>query len=62
MLCLVRVAFTKSMGLDKALGIAGRAANGLDQAGLAAQEALFIRIQNGHKAHLRQVDVYKRQS
>ena len=40
---------------DKALGIAGRAANGLDQAGLAAQKALLVGIQNGHKAHLGQV-------
>ena len=40
---------------DKALGVAGGAADGLDEAGLAAQEALLVRIKDGHKAHLRQV-------
>ena len=46
---------------DKALGIAGRAANGLDQAGLAAQKALLVGIQNGHKAHLRQIQTLAQQ-
>ena len=40
---------------DKALGVAGRAANGLNQAGLAAEESLFVRVKDGNQAHLGQV-------
>ena len=46
---------------DKALGIAGRAANGLDQAGLAAQEALLVGIQDGNEADFRQVQTFAQQ-
>ena len=35
-----------------ALGVAGCASHGLDQAGLRAQEALFISVQNRHEANL----------
>ena len=34
-----------------ALGVPGSPANGLDQAAAAAQEALLVRIQNGHQGH-----------
>ena len=40
---------------DQALGVACRAAYGLDEARLAAQEALLIRVQNGDKADFGQV-------
>ena len=35
--------------------VAGRAADGLNQAGLAAQEAFLVRVQNGHQTDLRHV-------
>ena len=40
---------------DHTVGISGGAADGLDEAGLAAEEALLVRVQNGHQAHLRHV-------
>ena len=40
---------------DQAVGVAGRPADGLDEAGFGPEEALFIGVQNGHQAHLRQV-------
>ena len=40
---------------DQTLGIPGRPADGLDQAGLGPEEALLVGVQNGHQAHLRQV-------
>ena len=40
---------------DEALGVSGGATDGLDQAGLAAEEALLVGVQNGDKRHLRQV-------
>ena len=46
---------------DLALGISGRTANGLDQAGLAAQETFLVRIQNGHQAHFRQIQTLTKQ-
>ena len=38
-----------------ALRVSGRAADGLDEGGLAAEKALLVCVQNGHQAHLRQV-------
>ena len=35
---------------DQTLGVAGRAANGLDEAGLTAQKAFLVGIQDRHKA------------
>ena len=32
-----------------AVGVSGRAADGLHQGGLGAQKALFIGVQNGHQ-------------
>jgi len=46
---------------DHALRVAGGTSDGLDQAGLAAQKALLVGIQNGHKAHLRQVQALTQQ-
>ena len=40
---------------DLALRVSCGAANGLNQAGFAAQKALFIRIEDGHQTHLRQI-------
>ena len=40
---------------DQTLGVAGRAANGLDEAGLTAQEAFLVGIQDRHKADLGQI-------
>ena len=44
-----------------ALGISGGTANGLDEGGLGAQEALLVRIQNGHQGHLGQVQALSQQ-
>ena len=44
-----------------ALGITGGTAYGLDQAGLAAEEALLVRIQNGHQRDLRQIQALTQQ-
>ncbi|MPN06444.1 hypothetical protein SDC9_153700 [bioreactor metagenome] len=46
---------------NPALGIAGRPADGLNQRGCGAQEALFVRIQDGDKAYLRQVQPFPEQ-
>ena len=46
---------------DHALRVAGGAADGLDQAGLTAQKAFLVGIQNGHKAHLRQIQTFAQQ-
>ena len=40
---------------DEALGVSGRPADGLNQGCLAAEESLLIGVQDGHQAHLRQV-------
>ena len=40
---------------DHALGVPGRTADGLDQTGLGPEEALLVRVQDGHQAHLRHV-------
>ena len=37
------------------VGVAGGAADGLHQAGLGPKEALFVRIQDRHQAHLRNI-------
>ena len=39
----------------QAVGVTGRPADGLDEAGFGAEEALLVGVQNGHQAHLRQV-------
>ena len=44
-----------------AFGISRRAADGLDQRALAAQEAFFIGIQNGYQRNLRQVQTLAQQ-
>ena len=41
---------------DQTFGVAGRTADGLDQAGLTAEEAFFIGVEDGHKAHLGQIE------
>ncbi len=48
------------------MDMASRAADGLDQRALRAQEALLVRVQNGHQRHLgmsrpfpQQVDAYQ---
>ena len=46
---------------DLAVGVSGRPAHGLDQAGLTAQEAFLVRVQDGHQAHLRQVQALPQQ-
>ena len=43
------------------LGVAGGTADGLDQAGLAAEEALLVGVQNGHQRHLGQVQSFPQQ-
>ena len=40
---------------DQALRVSGGAADGLDEGCLAAEEALLVRVQDGHQRHLRQV-------
>ena len=40
---------------DRALGVARRAADRLDETRLAAQEALLVRVKDRHERHLRQV-------
>ena len=40
---------------DQALGVARGAADGLDEARLAAEEALLVRVEDGDEADLRQV-------
>ena len=46
--------FGRAVGVQNGLAvqITRRAANGLDQAALRAQKALFVGIQNGHQRHL----------
>ena len=39
-----------------AVDVAGRPADGLDQRGLAAQEALLVGVEDGHQRHLGQVE------
>ena len=46
---------------DQTLGVAGGAADGLYQAGLAAKEALLVSVQYGHQRHLRQVQALTQQ-
>ena len=40
---------------DHAFCVSGSTADGLDETGLAAQKTFLVGIQNGHQAHLRQV-------
>ena len=59
-LCLVHGgAHTAGYGVgvedDHALGVSGGTADGLDEAGFAAEEALLVGVQNGHQTHLRHV-------
>ena len=46
---------------DPASGVPGGAADGLNEAGLAAQEALLVRVQNGHQTDLRQIKAFSQQ-
>ena len=46
---------------DHTLGVAGGPAHGLDQAGLTAEEALLIRVQNGNQTHLRDIQALTQQ-
>ena len=46
---------------DLTLGITGGPAHGLDQAGLTAEEALLVRVQNGHQPHLRNIQALTQQ-
>ena len=44
-----------------AVGVSGRPADGLDEGGLRAQEALLVRVQNGNQRDLRQVQALPQQ-
>src|SRR4030095_14306504 len=43
---------------DAAVDVAGGAAGGLDQRGLAAQEALLVGVEDGDQGDLRQVETF----
>jgi hypothetical protein len=43
---------------DLAVDVPGRAADGLDQRGLAAQEPLLVGVEDRHERHLRQVEPF----
>jgi len=46
---------------DHAFCVSGSTADGLDETGLAAQKTFLVGIQNGHQAHLRQVQTLAQQ-
>ena len=46
---------------DHTVRVSGSPADGLDQRGLRPQEALLVRVQNGHQADLRQVQALPQQ-
>ena len=46
---------------DLALGVPGGTADGLDKAAAAAQEALLVRVQNGHQRYLGDVQTLPQQ-
>ena len=46
---------------DQALRVSGSPADGLDQGRLGPEEALLVRVQNSHQAHLRQVQALPQQ-
>ena len=46
---------------DKALGVSGGAADGLNEGRFAAEEALLVGVQNGDERHLRQVQALPQQ-
>ena len=45
----------------QAVGVAGRPADGLDEGGLGAEEALLVRVQDRHQTHLGQVQTLPQQ-
>ncbi len=47
--------------MTRTFGVAGGAADGLNQARLAAEKALFVGVEDGHKADLGQVEALTQQ-